>query len=200
MRQLVVDCDNDEGFCRVLCELKELLQLAAETSPLAGQQHLTALLRDLLTATWFKFEGSLTLAVTHKGTRPGDPAADVLFAFTLSALFCAINASLKAQGLVNELPHVRQAPLVNGFASVAQLQFVSWADDFARPFLGDSPSNLLAKVQRATKCCTKELQPAALSSPLVRTRRLLSVMQRPYRPCVPRGLMSFQVALVLLTM
>ena len=88
LRQLVVDCDSDAGLCRVLhdlglpeqatCELRDLLQKAAATSPLAGKQHLTAMLRDLLTATWFKFEASSMVAVTHKGTRPGDPAADVL--------------------------------------------------------------------------------------------------------------------------
>ena len=165
LRQLVVDCDSDEGLCRVLhglglsgsalCELRDLLQRAATASPLAGMQHLQALLRDLLTATWFKFEASLLISVTHKGTRPGDPAADVLFAFTLSALFHAINGCLEAHGLIDDLPATKQAPLVQGLDAPASLQFVSWADDFARPFLGNSAKELLGKVQRATKCCTE---------------------------------------------
>ena len=165
LRQLVVNCDSDEGICRILydlglpsqatCELRDLLQTAAATSPLAGQQHLSAMLRDLLTATWFKFEASLMVAVTHKGTRPGDPAADVLFAFTLSALFRAIDASLETQGLVDELPPVRQDPLLDGFEHSPRLQFVSWADDFARPFVDGTPTALMDKVQRATRCCTE---------------------------------------------
>ena len=165
LRQLVVDCDSDEGLCRVLydlglppqalCELKQMLQRVAMTSPFAGQSHLTALLRDLLTATWFKFEASLMVAVTHKGTRPGDPAADVLFAFTLSALFHAINSELEKRGLVDVLPPVQGTPLVHGYPEAACLQFVSWADDFARPFVGDSPTFLLDVVERATKCCTE---------------------------------------------
>ena len=165
LRQLVVDCDSDEGLRRVLydlglpeqatCELRDLLHRAAVTSPLSGHQHLTAMLRDLLTATWFKFEASLLVAVTHKGTRPGDPAADVLFAFTLSALFRAIESSLEAQDLVDKLPGVRQAPLVDECGAALQLQFVSWAEDFARPFVGSSAEILLDKVRRATKCCTE---------------------------------------------
>ena len=165
LRQLVVDCDSDEGLCRVLydlglpsqatCELRALLQRAAATSPLAGKQHLNAMLRDLLTATWFKFEASLMVSVTHKGTRPGDPAADVLFAFTLSALFRAIDSSLESQGLVDMLPPVRHDPLLDDFASAPRLQFVSWADDFARPLVGSSPAALIDRVQRVTQCCTE---------------------------------------------
>ena len=147
LQQLVVNCDGDAGLLRVLhglglpasawSELRDTLTLAAEASTLAGQEHLTALLRDLLTATWFKFDGSHFLSVTHKGTRrPGDPAADVLFAFTLATLFRVINQSLAERGLIDELPPVQQPPLVNGFAATEHLQFVSWADDFARPFVG----------------------------------------------------------------
>ena len=114
------------------------------------------MLRDLLTATWFKFEASALLAVTHKGTRPGDPAADVLFAFTLSALFRSIEDGLEAHGLVDSLPHVQQDPLVDGYIAEPCLQFVSWADDFARPFVGNSAGELVEKVRRATKCCTEK--------------------------------------------
>ena len=165
LRQLVVDCDSDAGVLKVLydlglsaaalCELRSMLQRAADTSPLAGRQHLCALLRDSLSATWFKFDGSQLLTVTHKGTRPGDPAADVLFAFTLATLFQAINSCLDAHGLVDAVPHVQCAPLVNGFAEATHLQFVSWADDFARPFLGDTPLDLISRVKLATKCCTE---------------------------------------------
>ena len=172
MRQLVVDCDSDEGLRRVLydlglpeqatCELRDLLHSAAVTSPLAGHQHLSAMLRDLLTATWFKFEASLLVAVTHKGTRPGDLAADVLFAFTLSALFRAIESSLETQGLIDKLPRGRQTPLVDGCDAAFQLQFVSWADDFARPFVGGSPDILIDKVRCATRCCTERARLVAL--------------------------------------
>ena len=114
-----------------------------------------AMLRDLFTATWFKFQASSFVAVTHKGTRPGDPAADVLFAFTLSALFRAIDASLDSQGLVDALPQVQQEPLVSCSDGAFHLQFASWADDFARPFVCDTSEGLLDKVRRATKCCTE---------------------------------------------
>ena len=93
--------------------------------------------------------------MTHKGTRPGDPAADVLFAFTLSAVFRAIDACLSNRGLVDTLPPVQHEPLVGGFTGLEHLQFVSWADDFARPFVGGSPSDLVEKVRHATKCCTE---------------------------------------------
>ena len=73
LRQLVVDCDSDAGLCQVLYdlglpkqalgELRDLLHRVASTSPLAGHEHLTAMLRDLLTATWFKFEASALKAL-----------------------------------------------------------------------------------------------------------------------------------------
>ena len=165
LRQLVVGCDSDAGLRQVLyelglppqatCELRDLLRRAADTSPLAGHEHLCAMLRDLFTATWFKFQASSFVAVTHKGTRPGDPAADVLFAFTLSALFRAIDISLDSQGLVDVLPQVQQEPLVSGYEGAFHLQFASWADDFARPFVCSTSEGLLDKVRRATKCCTE---------------------------------------------
>ena len=165
LRQLVVDCDSDEGLLKVLhglnlpasalCELRDMLELAAATSPLAGHQHLSALLRDLLTGTWFRFDGSQLLAVTHKGTRPGDPAADVLFAFTLATLFGAINRQLSDRGLVDKLPAVSSTPVADGFGKVSCLQFVSWADDFARPFVGSCATEVLDKVSLATQLCSE---------------------------------------------
>ena len=137
------------------CELRDLLRTAPTTSPLAGQEHLSAMLRDMLTATWFKFEASSLVAVTHKGTRPGDPAADVLFAFTLSSLFRAIESCLETNGLVDALPAVQQEPLVDGYSCAPQLQFASWADDFARPFIADTPIDILDKARKATQCCTE---------------------------------------------
>ena len=165
LRQLVVDCDSDEGLLRVLhglelpaaalVELRDMLAAAASDSPLAGQQHLTALLRDLMTKTWFRFDSHQFLTVTHKGTRPGDPVADVLFAFTLTTFSRTVHKNYETAGLIHVVPAVREHPLVGCFPQKVELQFVSWADDFARPLVGRDAEDLFCKVRLAVQICSE---------------------------------------------
>ena len=165
LRQLVVDCDSDEGLLRVLhglelpaaalVELRDMLAAAASVSPLARQQHLTALLRDLMTGTWFRFDSHQFLTVTHQGTRPCDPVADVLFAFTLTTFFRTVHKNYETAGLIDVVPAVREHPLVGCFPQKVELQFVSWADDFARPLVGRDAEDLFCKVRLAVQICSE---------------------------------------------
>ena len=92
---LTPGCEDDRALLRLfdklqlppkaLCELRHHLQQLALLPKLQTSDHLTALISDLFRGSWFRISGSALLTVTKRGTRPGDPAADVLFSLTLSA-------------------------------------------------------------------------------------------------------------------
>ena len=66
------------------------------TLPLPGD--LIAVVRELQRLSWFSMEESAFLFVHNIGVKPGDPAADVLFAF---ALYCLRTRMLEALRLAN---------------------------------------------------------------------------------------------------
>ena len=48
--------------------------------PEAGvSPHTTAIVADLFRGTWFRLDQSVILTATARGSRPGDPLADILF-------------------------------------------------------------------------------------------------------------------------
>ena len=108
--------------------------------------YLVAVVQDMLSATWFRLATHPQLVATAKGTRPGDSAADLLFAFALAAYFkSAENAPFLPEApRVPYLPY-EGAPLTDGFPR--------WADDFTRVVVAPTPEDLLAKVGRTISVC-----------------------------------------------
>ena len=59
--------------------------------------HLQAILSDLFRGTWFRMDACAALTMTFRGSRPGDPAADMLFALSFcTCLLCIRDAHLPA--------------------------------------------------------------------------------------------------------
>lgn len=57
--------------------------------------HATALLRDVLTATCFEIDGLSEVAVTHRGTRPGDPIGDIAFNLTMALILKEVTGTMQ---------------------------------------------------------------------------------------------------------
>ena len=61
-------------------EAFSLLQTASESNATAGiSTHASKVVKDLMTNTFFKLRNNDTVVHTRRGTRPGDPVADLLF-------------------------------------------------------------------------------------------------------------------------
>eukprot|EP00435_Cladocopium_sp_Y103_P055079 s1470_g18.t1 len=113
-----------------------------------------SILKDMFSATRFEMRGIKETTATTRGTRPGDPAADVLFnmAFRLVALdarqrFREASSSVfvgEPAPAMNVLCH-RQMPR-EGFAEV------SFVDDIAYVVHSHSPDGLVRSVQIVASC------------------------------------------------
>ena len=156
VRQLVLAVpDSDDNLRQVVATLglppRALQELARQLSSLEAltrahvPDHVAALLTDVMEGTFFRIDGHDLIHLTKRGTRPGDPCADVLFAFLLSAYFDAVDRQLAEQGLEEVLPPVRTQPLTLMPQPSKVLGFASWADDCLRCASATSLEQVLEK-------------------------------------------------------
>ena len=157
VRQLVVDTpDSDEGILRVvatlglppaaLAELQTQLASLTALDQAGASTHLMALLSDAMQGTFFRLELDNLVYATKRGTRPGDPAADILFAFLLSGYFRKVEQVLQEAHLEEALPAFRSAPLTGACVPGGVLGFLSWADDCMRGVSAATVPQVLDKV------------------------------------------------------
>eukprot|EP00439_Symbiodinium_sp_Y106_P077141 s375_g16.t1 len=158
IRQTLVDNpDTDAAFLRMLhtlqvpgyalTELKDHLHSVAELPRQGVTAHTAAMVQDLFTGTWFRLTGNPELVRTHRASRPGDPAADILFSFCLSALFRRLELALDSQGLKVHVPAPTVRPSWAGAADTSEIGNPAWADDFTVLQSGNSPSDMLQRTQ-----------------------------------------------------
>ncbi|CAE7453752.1 unnamed protein product [Symbiodinium sp. CCMP2592] len=115
-----------------LGELRDGLERLGALSSAGASDHLCAVLSDAMEGTWFRLDFGSTLTVTHRGVRPGDCLADVLFGFTLSAYLTATERALESAGLSEPMPTSAGPSLWPDAVAPPRLECGSWADDFVR--------------------------------------------------------------------
>ena len=77
-------------------DLVELLSTAAQDEATKGlSSHVQALLTDLFRGTYFELDGLSEVALTSRGTRPGDPVGDILFNLVMAIVLKDITFSLQ---------------------------------------------------------------------------------------------------------
>ena len=151
VRQMVIDVpESDEHICRLvrslglpdgaLAELHAKLSTLAEIPKAGATPHVQALVTDLLQGTYFRMDTDHLTMMTKRGTRPGDPCADVLFAFLLSGFTKAVDLAIEQEGLCCQVPDLQTSPFVDAHQSEANIGFISWADDCLRPVQADTRS------------------------------------------------------------
>ena len=124
-------------------ELHDQLLRVAQLPSLGASSHAVAVVQDLFRGTWFRLSGSTALTITKRGSRPGDPTADLMFGFTLSALAKAVQACLDTRGLLPCIPTIEERPDFIDVQGPVPLGFPSWADDFVAPQTGADSSDLI---------------------------------------------------------
>ncbi|CAE7041785.1 unnamed protein product [Symbiodinium sp. CCMP2592] len=128
-------------------ELRDKLRDLALLPQLGTSSHVTALVQDLYKGTWFRITGSALLTLTERGTRPGDPAADAVFGRAMSALLRSIDEAMDKAGLLPHTPRITSPHQWADTTDAVSWGCPAWADDFVQPVDGDSPCDLLNRVQ-----------------------------------------------------
>ena len=164
VRQLVAPIAEDErDFLALLDslqlpptalqELQQHLQNMAAIPACGAGPHLTALVGDLFRGTWFHLDKGVALSLTRRGSRPGDPTADLIYGFSLSALHASMDSALETRHLLPVLPCPCQPPLLNHAIVQRSLGAASWADDCMRHVEADTLPELLTVVSQTLQVC-----------------------------------------------
>ena len=98
-----------------------------------ASEHTRALVSDLFRGSRLRLSGTSLLTRTSRGTRPDDPAADIPFAFTLTASVRQAVCALRVAGLPADLPMASQRHKAVDYQGLVSLDCPSWADSFFLP-------------------------------------------------------------------
>ena len=137
-------------------DLAQMLQVAKEDNASQGiTGHHQALLHDLMTNTYFTLPDTDAICQT-RGTRPGDPVADVLFNLCMSLVLRDFHTEMAASTVV---PWLGSAEPVKDFHATAPLPHegyvdVTFVDDCAVLMHAKSNDTLLSVVHAVVQSFT----------------------------------------------
>ncbi|CAE7273496.1 ANKRD50 [Symbiodinium sp. CCMP2592] len=117
---------------------------------------LQAQVSDLFRGSWFRLDKDGVAMLTARGSRPGDPLADVLFAFTFGAYVRAVKTALTQRGLSTPVPQVSSPPPWHTWEPVHTLGLPAWADDYTHLQSAQRPPELIDRVVRATSLVVEQ--------------------------------------------
>ena len=195
VRQLLAEVGDTEAALRrlfhdmgvpptALAELRDRLMSIGTLAEAGAPAHLCEVLADAMQGTWFRLDLGAVLTVTHRGVRPGDSLADVLFGFTLSAYLTATEAALSSAGLSEPMPHTPGCSLWRRFAVPVSVSCGSWADDFVRLTAQTCRRTLTARVTRVVQLFVEQADALGIQLTFAedKTASLLSDMETQVPP------------------
>ena len=133
-----------------LSELLNHLHTIAALPSACDDEHLTAQVADLFRGSWFRLDGASDLVLTRRGTRPGDPLADLLFGFLFSAYLRSVDHALAIEDLETFVPQPQESTAPFPVPPLQSLGCMAWADDFAHLQSSADCATLCDRVVRAT--------------------------------------------------
>jgi len=134
LRQTITSVpSNNEAFLAAMeklgLPLDQVLAMATsaeqEVATEGLSNHLQRVLHDMLTNTHFTIQGIADPCLTTRGTRPGDPVADILFNLCMSKLLTDFHDMMEAAGT---LPWLGQASWVADFSEAEPLPSEGYID------------------------------------------------------------------------
>ena len=167
----------------------------AITSSLAP--HLHRRLHDALQVTWFQVNGAAKPCQTARGSRPGDPLADLLFGVILAPPLKRLAAKLQGAGIVPDIVTggVFPGTRVDEFPCPCT---AAWHDDVILPIAADKAEALISACSHATALASGIFEATGLilnfcpnktevmAMPLGKGQKdVLSVVFDPGSPCIP---------------
>ena len=110
-------------------------------------EHLSALISEVLTATWGMSQGCSRVAQSRRGSRPGDPLADAIFGFIFGRCRKRARNQLRAEGLLSRVPwsghhHFEREGNPGDEQQGVDLAEVAYADDAALPVVAPAAAIL----------------------------------------------------------
>eukprot|EP00435_Cladocopium_sp_Y103_P056901 s1056_g19.t1 len=146
-------------------EVNRLLATAADDGAVSGiSSHALCLLKDLMERTYFTVEGLDMVALTTRGTRPGDPVGDAFFNVAMAVVLKRVTHSIQQQttavwegaaGAVGQFD-MGVAPAVFGWFEVA------FVDDCAIAMRAPSNDALLSLAHIALRAIHTEAEARGL--------------------------------------
>ena len=133
-----------------LPELVSHLQNMAVLAESGVGPHMQAQVSDLFQGSWFRMDGAGPLVATRRGTRPGDPLADLLFAFSFTAYLRSAEGALRAKGLSTQLEAPRHEAAAGLEDPPPELGCLAWADDYTHMQAVKEAAVLCGQVRAAT--------------------------------------------------
>ena len=107
-------------------EVAQLLRFAEQESVTDGlPNHLQRILHDMMTNTFFTIQGLPDPCCTHRGTRPGDPVADILFNMCMTKLLVHFRSKMAE---VCEVPWLGADAPIQDFTQAATLPREGYVD------------------------------------------------------------------------
>ena len=129
----------------VMHELQAALQGETAYQQLSASPHQEAILQESMTGTWFTcFQNDFT--ETHKGTRPGDSWADIVFNVMFAAILRDIQRTLSELPVWFNLPAYSHRSLTAEAIpqKMKQVVNIAWADDLALPLIFPKPQDVFS--------------------------------------------------------
>ena len=148
--------DEDQLDLIVVTLMQDSCQLSTHLSPF-----LSSRIADTLSATWFSVTGDSCPVITSRGTRPGDPLADLMFAFILSGVLKDCNAAISHARLAVTVHTGGVLPGVE-VGEVLLESSVSWHDDCVFLFQSADASSLRADASVVARLVAKTFQSRGL--------------------------------------
>lgn len=115
-------------------ELVDLLSTADTDIATQGlSAHVEALLADLFKGTYFEMDGLSEIALTSRGTRPGDPVGDILFNLVMTIILKDITAAIQATSTASWIGGQEPVAALHCHSDLPSLAFyeVAFVDDLA---------------------------------------------------------------------
>ena len=122
--QAFMDAMTKLGFSQP--EVAKLLRFAEQESVTDGlPNHLQRILHDMMTNTFFTIQGLPDPCCTHRGTRPGDPVADILFNMCMTKLLVHFRSNMAE---ACEVPWLGADAPIQDFTQAATLPREGYVD------------------------------------------------------------------------
>ena len=106
---------------------------------------------DVLRHTWFQVIGAPDCVATQRGSRPGDPLADLLFGIVMAQALADIQRGFEAEGLSPVITHAGILPGVHVGESVLPAAG-AWQDDAVFFITAASSEALIESSRTAVRC------------------------------------------------
>ena len=134
------------------------LQEPSTLSQIECPGHLHCMISLFHSQTWFILADDDRLVTTHRGTRPGDGFADLVWNLTYSKFLHRVSARLDATGAYQPLPwNGLPGLLCSKGAQMVQYFTTTWADDTAVMGWSSNAISVIPTVQTTTEVLYEEL-------------------------------------------